>query len=106
MRSVIKVSAILALATIAFASCRKDPKPNKPGNNTTKITRIEENGFITSKFEYNTDGTLKKVISAITLGSETSFTFTYNAEKKVSEYVTNNGYKSKYVYINGVLVRT
>ncbi len=106
MRSVIKVSAILAVAAIALASCRKDPKPNNPGNSTTKITRIEENGFITSKFEYNADGTLKRVISATSPGSETIFNFTYNAEKKVSEFTTDNGYKSKYVYINGALVRT
>ena len=102
-----KVSAIIALAGIAFVSCKKDKKgPDNPGNQSTKITRIEENGQVTGRFEYNADGTLKKAISITSPGSETIFTFSYTADKKVSEFTTDEGYKSKYVYANGVLRMT
>ena len=104
MRSVIKVSAIIAVASLAFVSCKKDKKgPDNPGNQSTKITRIEENGLVTGKFEYNADGTLKKAIVITSPGNETVFSFSYNAEKKVSEFTNDQGYKSKYVYANGVL---
>jgi antitoxin component YwqK of YwqJK toxin-antitoxin module len=105
MKSITRVSAILAVASIAFFSCKKDKKgpDNNPGNPTTKITRIEENGVTTGTFEYNTDGTLKKATSVISPSSQMVFTFTYDAGKKVTEIVTNGGYKAKYMYENGVI---
>lgn len=106
-----KVSAmVLAVASLAFASCKKDKKNpgggNNPGEVTKKITRIEENGLTTATFEYNADGTLKKASATVSPGNTTNFAFTYNAQKKVSEFSSDQGYKAKYVYMNGVLDRT
>lgn len=108
----IKVSAmILAIASLVFVSCKKDKSgPDNPGNNpgnpTKRISRIEENGITSATFEYNPDGTLKRISSVTSPDHTTHFTFTYNAEKKVTEFVTDEGYKAKYVYINGKLDRT
>ena len=109
MRSVTKVLAILAVAGLAFAGCKKEKKPTGGGNNpgpTTKITRIEENGLTTSTFEYNADGTLKKATSTISPGNSTTFNFKYDAQKRMSEFSSDMGYVSKFVYADGVLKMT
>lgn len=93
-----KFVLVLLAAGIAFTSCKKDKsKPTDPGTATKKITRIEENGNTSAAFTYNTDGTIK-TLSMSDNGTNTVFTFSYNAQKKPSEVVNTDGLKAKYIY--------
>ncbi|HEY0677124.1 MAG TPA: hypothetical protein VGD17_02515 [Chitinophagaceae bacterium] len=98
---------LLAIAAIAFVSCKKDKSgPGNPGNQTKKISRIEENGSTTASFEYNTDGTLKKVSTKFDGPQTAVFSFTYDNQKRPIEVASDQGFKSKYVYVNNVLKLT
>lgn len=102
----IKASAlILAVASIAFVSCKKDKKGpgNEPQQPEKKIARVEQNGNTSASFTYNADGTLKTMTSNMDQGGLTTFTFTYNAQKKISEVKSSEGYTMKYVYQNNQL---
>ncbi|HYF32429.1 MAG TPA: hypothetical protein VD993_14995 [Chitinophagaceae bacterium] len=102
------LTILLAVASIAFVSCKKDRSPGNPGDpggQTKRISRIEQNGNISASFTYNADGTLKTISTAFT-DHTVNFAFSYNAQKKVTEFASDEGYKSKYVYINNVLDRT
>jgi antitoxin component YwqK of YwqJK toxin-antitoxin module len=98
---------ILAVASIGFTSCKKDKSGpgNNPGTQTKKITRIEENGITASTFGYNTDGTLKTVTTKLENNTVT-FNLTYDAQKRPAEFVSNEGYKAKFIYQNNVLTLT
>jgi len=98
---------VLSIATIGFASCKKDKSNPGPDPDPTpvekKLTSIEENGVRTASFTYNADGTLKEIQAFFDPGNATTFVYTYNAQKKPVELVSDEGYKVKYVYENGVL---
>lgn len=98
------LTLFLALSAIAFTSCKKDKNPT-PVEITKKITRIEENGSTSATFEYNTDGSLKKVNTSM-LGASVVFTFSYDGQKRVSEVVSSEDSRVKYFYENNQLKRT
>lgn len=99
-----KMSLILAVASIAFVSCKKDKgSGSTPPPVTKKIARVEENGQTTASFQYNTDGTLKTVVMDLGLFGATTFNISYNAQKKISEVVTSEGDKTKFIYESGNL---
>jgi hypothetical protein len=99
-----KMSLILAVASIAFVSCKKDKGsgPN-PAPVTKKVSRIEENGQTTATFQYNTDGALKTIMMDLGLFGATTFNISYTAQKKISEIVTSEGDKAKFIYESGNL---
>lgn len=98
-----KFALVLLAAGLVFTNCKKDKsKPTDPGTATKKITRIEENGSTSAAFAYNPDGTLK-TLSMTEAGTNTVFTFSYNAQKRPSEVANNDGFKAKYVYENNSL---
>lgn len=100
-----KFSLVLAIASIAFTSCKKDKSgPSNPPEQIKKLTRVEENGQTTATIEYNTDGTVKKFFTDFGILGATTFTLTYNAQKKVSEITSGDGFKSVLRYENGNLV--
>jgi antitoxin component YwqK of YwqJK toxin-antitoxin module len=99
-----KFSLVLAIASIAFTSCKKDKSgPDNPPVQTKKLTRVEENGQTTATIEYNTDGTVKKFFTDFGIFGAVTFTFTYNAQKKVSEITSSEGFRSVFRYENGKL---
>ncbi|HYE56560.1 MAG TPA: hypothetical protein VD996_17045 [Chitinophagaceae bacterium] len=97
----------VAIAITGLVSCKKDkakdPVPEAPAR---MLSSIEENDFRVAAFTYNSDGTIKEIHTSTSPGNTTTFTFTYNAEKKPVEFVSDEGYKSRYVYLNGTLDRT
>jgi antitoxin component YwqK of YwqJK toxin-antitoxin module len=97
-----KFAHILLAASIAIVSCRKNKSNPGPGTEAPakKITRIEENGSTSAAFTYNANGSLKTVSMSVN-GTNTVFTFSYNAQNKPSEVVNTDGLKAKYVYENG-----
>lgn len=102
-----KLSFILAVASIAFVSCKKDKGsgPN-PAPVTKKLSRIEENGQTTATFQYNTDGALKTIMMDLGLFGATTFNISYNAQKKISEVLTSDGDKTSFIYEAGNLKMT
>jgi YD repeat-containing protein len=100
-----RVAAImLAVASIAFTSCKKDkggPNNPDPVGQTKKLSRIEENGQLTASFTYNADGTLKTLYADF--GTSTTFEFTYDAQKRISQVTSTDGGLYKYIYENGLL---
>jgi antitoxin component YwqK of YwqJK toxin-antitoxin module len=103
-----RLSLILLLSSTAFVSCKKDkdPSPEPPPVITKKLKSIEENGRRTASFTYNTDGTLKTLVTSSSPGNETTFSFTYDAQKRPMEFVTDEGYKAKFIYQNNLLTLT
>jgi hypothetical protein len=107
-KAIIKVATfILAVSSIGFTSCKKDKSGpgNNPGTQTKKISRIEENGVTTSSFGYNADGSLKTVTTKLD-DHNVTFNFTYDNQKRPLEFVSSEGYKSKFVYQNNALTLT
>lgn len=98
-----KLTLILAVASIAIAGCKKDKGP-KPVEQTKKISRVEENGQTTATLQYNPDGSLKSMTMDMGILDPATFTFTYNAQKKIAEVTTDDGDKTKFIYQSGVLV--
>lgn len=94
---------ILAVASIAFTSCKKDKNKPDPVEQTKKLSRIEENGQTTATFTYNTDGTLKTLLMDYSPFGTTTFEFTYNGQKKISEVISSEGIRNKYIYEGGNL---
>lgn len=100
-----KLTLILAVASIAVAGCKKDKGPQtQPVEQTKKISRVEENGQTTATFQYNTDGSVKTITMDIGILDPVTFTFSYNAQKKVDEINTGGGDKVKFIYQGGILV--
>jgi hypothetical protein len=95
---------LLAVASITFTSCKKDKGNSNPVEQTRKLSRIEENGQTTATFTYNTDATLKTLLIDFGPFGSTAFEFTYNAQKKISQVVSSEGFTSKYSYEGGNLV--
>ena len=98
-----KLTLILAVASIAVAGCKKDKGP-KPVEQTKKISRVEENGQTTASFQYNTDGSVKTLTMDLGILDPTTFTFSYNAQNKISEVSMGGGDKVKFIYQGGSLV--
>lgn len=98
-----KLTLVLAVASVAIASCKKDKGP-QPAEQTRKISRVEENGQTNAAFQYNADGTVKSL--TVNQGIPVTFNFLYNAQKKVTEVNTADGFKSTFVYEGGVLKLT
>lgn len=96
----------LAVATLTFSACKKDKSNPTPVPVAKKLSSIDENGHRTASFEYNPDGTLKKLHTSFVQGVTTVFTFTYDNQKRILEVSSDDGTRSKYVYENNVLKLT
>ena len=96
--------AVIALASIAFVSCKKDK--SDPPAVTKKLSRVEEDGKTLYSFTYNADGTLKTVTAAVDGGTPSVFTIKYDGQKKPIEITSSEGYTMKHVYQNGQLALT
>lgn len=103
---------IFAMSLLFTVACKKDKDGGdgpivEPG--AKKITRIENdaNNYIT--FEYNGDGTLKKIHN-VSEEDEEALTgvmnLSYNANKKIDEITNANGSRIKYLYTNNVVTST
>jgi hypothetical protein len=110
------LSALLVFTVLAgsIVSCKKDKddnsNPNPGPNPGPAATVLQEyrNGDEFIKFEFNTDGTVKKATlksDVNTNGNTVDYNITYNAQKKISELVTSAGEKIVPVYENGILSR-
>lgn len=103
-RNLITKAAALSLAIVALSlsACKKDKPGPTPAPAEKKLTSIEENGQRVAAFEYNANGSLKKLTTRDNPGDETQISFTYDAEKRLTEIATDNNSKLKYVYENGL----
>lgn len=95
-----QVFLLLLTTGILVTSCKKD-KDKEPAKQTKQLIKVEENATNYSTFEYNPDGTLKKMTN--TEDSEgvpeiSTFTYSYNQQKKISETDLNGEAKLKYYY--------
>lgn len=100
------LATFLLLLTFV-TSCRKNPESQPgPGNPPARrLVKIEE-GLNSSFFEYNNDSTLRKIITIIDDGNgpeEFSESFSYYADKKIAEVVSENSTKLIFHYENGRL---
>ncbi len=98
--------SMFALTIMFSVACKKDNDNPGPGPGTSKkITRIQEDANNYMSFEYNPDGTFKKIVNVsedeevLDLGT---VTFVYNANKKVTEVNSTDGTKIKYTYANNL----
>jgi hypothetical protein len=103
------VRIVLMAAILLFASCKKDKNPDPalpppPVNLTLQEYRDGEDFM---RFEYNTDGSLKKATvknDINTSGDIVDFSISYNAGK-ISEVNSSSGEKIVPVYENNILKR-
>jgi hypothetical protein len=101
----------LASALYITMGCKKTTSGNsepipEPVPHAKRLVKIEEGVKDSTTFEYNTDGTLRKVNAVYHAGSniETfSWTISYNAGKKVKEMVSDRGTTIGFFYKNGLL---
>jgi hypothetical protein len=101
----------LASALYITIGCKKATSGNtepipEPVPHAKKLVKIEEGIQDSTTFEYNEDGTLKRVMAVYQTGStmETySWTISYNAGKKIKEMVSNRGTTIGFFYKNGLL---
>lgn len=95
---------------LLFSSCKKD----KDGDSTDpivnpgakKLVKIEEAADTYSTFEYNTDGTVKKMTSFDDGEKDTEMQLSYNANKTVKEADLGEGAKMKFAYTGNQLTRS
>ena len=91
-------------AALMISSCKKHSETGgDPGAPSKKLIRLEENATNYSTFDYNTDGTLKKMTSVEddAEGTETTvINYTYNAQGKISESNIDGAIQFKYLYAN------
>jgi hypothetical protein len=100
--------SLFGAAIVLSVACKKDKDNNDGGNggpdpigSTKKLVKIEEDADNYSTFEYNADGTCKK-ITFVSVDDEEETTSTmslvYNSNKKIDEAVYGDGSKIKYIY--------
>ncbi len=99
-----KVLFLLASMALLIMACKKDPaKENQQPDQAKKLVRVSENATNYTSFEYNSDGTLKRLVSSSDEDGEaemTEITYSYNEQKKVTGLVLNGAITCKYVYDN------
>lgn len=93
------------LATGLFAvACSKKKGTNNPAPvPDKKLIRVQASATNYSAFEYNTNGTLKKLTTVDDEAGATETTvieYTYNEQKKITEASINGSVIVKYVYAN------
>ncbi|HRO48367.1 hypothetical protein [Agriterribacter sp.] len=103
------ISIVLITATLLFASCKKDkhPDPAPPPPPANPALQEYKDGEDFMRFEYNTDGSLKKATvknDINTSGDIVDFSISY-AAGKISEVNSSSGEKIVPVYENNVLKR-
>lgn len=103
-RMLVAITGLIVL----LSACKKD-KADKPAQEPAKkLVRVEENANNYLNFEYNSDGSLKKVVVAQDEDgpSVKSLTLAYGENKKISRIDTEEGVHIDYRYENGNLVST
>lgn len=106
-RSISRIIFIAALI-VSLVACKKDKNNNQPGsgNSGNKIATFTH-GDEYIKFEYNADGTVKKLIvntELNTYGYETEFTVVYDAQKRISK-LESDWESLEVEYTNNVMSR-
>lgn len=115
MRHTSKFTRILShvftasMLLFVMASCKKDKSVDTGVTPPPAVTLSEyRNDDEFAKFEYNADGSVKKVTMKSELntnGAIVDYNVTYNANKKIKELVTSTGSKIVPVYAGNVLER-
>lgn len=99
-----KLLFLLFSGALFMTSCKKDKEPgSNPGGQSKKLIKVEESATDYTTFDYNTDGSLKKMttVEPDAEGTETTvINYTYNAQGKISESNIDGAIKFKYLYAN------
>ena len=105
-RMLVAVTGLIVL----LSACKKDKADDNPAPAPAKkLVRVEENANSYLNFEYNSDGTLKKVVVALDEEDGPSvkvLTLAYGENKKISRIDTEEGFHINYRYEDGNLMST
>lgn len=103
-----KLSACLILFVLLFTACTKETAQEQPRAGSLQILEYKSGDDIT-KFEYNADSTVSKVIHKLDPLSgdpDVTYTIKYLANKRIDEMVGSNGFSIKLSYDNNILSKS
>lgn len=95
------VALLLAASMITFNSCKKEESGGSLPP-VKRIAKIQEDATHYTSFEYNNDGSLKKV-STVEGTTNSSVNFTYGNNKQLTEATLSTGEKYRFVYAGNQL---